>query len=235
MKRDADFSEEQLNAFVDGELDPEEKSRLYNESSRSPELDHRLCQHRKLKELVRYAYDDAPMPDVSYRTRMGRSSGIWRSLVAGVLLAAGAAVGLAGHALIGNEPSELTAAEATGQVTEPENFLLHVISGEPEQMRAALDYARFLLESDGERSVGRVEIVANEQGLDLLRSDVTPFASEVADLQRRSVVFYACSRTIERLEEQGIDVTLLPEARREYTALDRVVMRMQAGWTYQKI
>jgi intracellular sulfur oxidation DsrE/DsrF family protein len=116
-----------------------------------------------------------------------------------------------------------------------ENYLLHVVSGDPEQMYAALEQARFLLDAAGEGEVGHVEIIANERGIDLLRSDVTPFATEIAELQQQDVVFYACSRTIERLNEEGIEVVLVPDARQEYTAIDRVVSRMQQGWQYEKI
>jgi intracellular sulfur oxidation DsrE/DsrF family protein len=80
-----------------------------------------------------------------------------------------------------------------------------------------------------------VEIVANERGLDLLRSDVTPFAEEIRALQKNNVVFYACARSIQRLEESGVKVILVPDIRQDYTALDRVVMRMQDGWKYEKI
>ena len=60
MKKDEHYSEEQLNAFVDGELDPEEKSQLFNESERSATLDQRLCKQRKIKELIQHAYADVP-------------------------------------------------------------------------------------------------------------------------------------------------------------------------------
>ena len=65
MKKDEHYSEEQLNAFVDGELDPEEKSRVYNESERSPDLDQRLCRQRKIKDLVQHAYKSVPPPSRS--------------------------------------------------------------------------------------------------------------------------------------------------------------------------
>jgi intracellular sulfur oxidation DsrE/DsrF family protein len=110
-----------------------------------------------------------------------------------------------------------------------------VISGEPEQMLSALQEAERLLEATETGQVRQVEIVANEQGLNLLRSDVTPFASEISALQESNVVFYACSRTIERLEEKGVEVQLVPETRQAYTALDRVVIRMKDDWKYIKI
>jgi hypothetical protein len=182
MKKDEHFSEEQLNAFVDGELDPEEKSRLYNQSADSPDLDLRLCQLRKLKELVRHAYDDVPPATRPGGPPLRRSGPFGRSLVAGVLLAVGAAAGYLGHGLISSEPANKPA--ATAQVLEQaDNYLLHIVSGDPEQMHSALAHAKFLLDSADDGDFRRVEIVANERGLDLLRSDITPFAEEIRALQ----------------------------------------------------
>jgi hypothetical protein len=201
MKKDEHFSEEQLNAFVDGELDPEEKSRLYNQSADSPDLDLRLCQLRKLKELVRHAYDDVPPATRPGGPPLRRSGPFGRSLVAGVLLAVGAAAGYLGHGLISSEPANKPA--ATAQVLEQaDNYLLHIVSGDPEQMHSALAHAKFLLDSADDGDFRRVEIVA---------------------------------RSIQRLEEKGVKVILVPDIRQDYTALDRVVMRMQDGWQYEKI
>ncbi|MEJ2171556.1 MAG: hypothetical protein P8X59_02140 [Woeseiaceae bacterium] len=235
MKKDEGFSEEQLNAFVDGELDSEEKSRIYNEAELSPELDRRLCQQRKMKELVRHAYEDVPPP--RKRAPFRRSSFLSRTLVASILLAVGVTGGLFAHSYLDRQGldgarSGVNAASLHGDV---DNFILHVASGEPEQMRAALQEASHLLESGSAEHPRQVEIVANERGINLLRSDITPFAEEIRALSQRSVVFYACSRTVERLQEGGIEVMLVPEARHGYTALDRVVLRMKDGWNYIKI
>lgn len=234
MKKDEHFSEEQLNAFVDGELDPEEKSRLYNESAHAPDLDLRLCQLRKLKELVSHAYDDVPPAKRPGGPPLRRSGPFGGALVAGILLAVGAVAGYFGQGLISADPVAKPATAA--QVLEqPENYLLHVVSADPEQMQSALAHARYLLDSADEGEFRRVEIVANERGLDLLRSDVTPFAEEIRILQENDVVFYACARSIQRLEEKGVKVILVPDIQQDYTALDRVVMRMQDGWKYEKI
>jgi len=234
MNKDEHISEEQLNAFVDGELESEEKSRLLNESEHSAELDHRLCQQRKLKELVKHAYVDVPPPKHIASSQLAQSGFLGRSLVAGVMLV----LGLSGGFLVHNYFDQ-TQVSTTSVVSEPvaeiQNYLLHVVSGEPEQMLAALEQARYLLESADEDEFRQVEIIANEQGLNLLRSDITPFAEQITALQENNVVFYACSKTIERLEEKGVKVQLVPYANPDFTALDRVVTRMQAGWKYEKI
>lgn len=237
MKKDEHFSEEQLNALVDGELDPEEKSRLYSESERSAELDQRLCQQRKIKELVKHAYEEVPRPRRFAGAPLAPAGLFGRSLVASALLLLGLTIGfLAERYMVearGNGPASVAPVAAT--VSEPDNYILHVVSGEPEDMYAALQEARELLDSAEEGQFRQVEIVANEKGLDLLRSDVTPYADEIASLQASDVVFYACSRTIERLEEKGVKVHLLPKTNHDYTALDRVVLRMKDHWKYVKI
>jgi intracellular sulfur oxidation DsrE/DsrF family protein len=237
MNKDEHYSEEQLNAFVDGELDPEEKSRLYNESERSPDLDQRLCRQRKMKDLVQHAYAEVPPPSRSGGTPLTRTGFLGRMLAAGFLIAIGLSAGVIAHQYLDQRQIDTSSvtANATLPVQKIDKYLLHVVSGEPEQMLAALEHATHLLESAGSGEVRQVEIVANERGLDLLRSDVTPFATEIAALQQHNVVFYACSRTIERLEEQGVTVQLVPLTNPNYTALDRVVTRMQEGWKYEKI
>jgi intracellular sulfur oxidation DsrE/DsrF family protein len=223
------FSDEQLNAFVDGELDPEEKSRIYESARSDPDLDHRLCQTRKIKELVTFAYEDAPKLVPRSPSSRRRGGLLGRALAAGLLIIVGLAAGLAGHSALDRGWGQAAA------VVEPGNFLIHVASGEVADMAAALQRAEYLLASAPDDGVRQVEIIANERGLDLLRSDTTQFADEISALQARDVVFYACSRTIQRLEERGVEVRLVPHTVAHSTALDQLVRRMQEGWHYEKI
>jgi len=237
MSKDKNISEEQLNAFLDGELESEERTCLFDEAERSAELDQRLCQQRKLKELVKHAYREVPEPNRLLTGRRSSSSVLGLSLVASLLLGLGAIAGLFAHGFLVKPPAlENTAIASNPQaIAEMENYILHVTSGEPQQMRLALHKAKELLSSNEHGISRQVEIVANEKGLNLLRSDITPFSSEISALANHNVIFYACSKAIQRLEEKGIEVHLVPEAIPGYTALDRVVIRMQDGWQYIKI
>ena len=230
MNKDERTSEEQLNAFVDDELEPEEKARVYSEANHQPELDKRLCKQRKVKELVKLAYHDVPEPRRKGARSLVRGGLLGRALAASVLLAFGIALGFIAKAAI-DQTTDPTLVAAM----EPDRYLLHVASGDPIELAAALERAEFLLRSVPDNGVRQVEIVANEQGLNLLRADVTPFAAEISVLQAHDVVFYACSKTIQKLENSGVEVRLVPHTIAEYTALDRVVTRMQEGWHYEKI
>ena len=159
------------------------------------------------------------------------------AFAASVLILLGVTSGLFLRGFVDPAPRPQTLAATGGAQTAAasENYILHVINGEPEQMKLALQRTRELLDAAESGHHRQVEIVANEKGLDLLRSDITPYADEISALANENVIFYACSKAIQRLEEKGIEVQLVPEAIPGYTALDRVVIRMKDGWQYIKI
>jgi intracellular sulfur oxidation DsrE/DsrF family protein len=237
MKKDEHISEEQLNAFVDGELDSEERNSLFDATEKSKELDGRLCQQRKLKELVKHAYRDVPRARHRLPGPRTPKSLAGLALAASVLLAVGTLSGLLVHSYMDRSTEAQTfAATSTQQaVASSENYILHVTSGSAEQMKLALQRATTLLAAAEPGKPRKVEVVANDRGLNLLRSDITPFSTEIRALANQDVIFYACSKAIQRLEEKGVDVRLVPEAIVGYTALDRVVTRMKDGWQYIKI
>jgi intracellular sulfur oxidation DsrE/DsrF family protein len=234
MKQDDITSEEHLNAFTDGELDAEEESRIFELAEKSSELDVRLCQQRKLKEMVQHAYRNIPQSDQRTLQRRTSKRLLGLTIAAMLLLATGATVGwlTAQTTAPGQQGAPLAAAV---QPEQAEAHLLHLSSSDPARMGLALRRANEIINAPGATAARRVEIVVNEGGLDLLRSDITPFSEEIRELARDNVLFFACTRAIERMERMGIQVELLPEANTEYSALDRVVLRLQEGWGYVKI
>ncbi len=229
MKKDKDYSDEQLNAFIDGELDSEERSQLLDESVNSTEIDRRLCVQRKLKELVSVAYDEVPSPKRVKRVAQTRWSSFARSIAASALIFVGLGLGLYSHQQY-DQSNQIEISSVTSSPNS-ENHILHVVSGDRQHMLDVLERANQLLAE----SSGKVEIIANEKGLNLLRSDITPFAKEIEMLAENKVVFYACARAISRLEKEGVEIQLVPAANSHFTALDRLVLRLQDGWNYTKI
>ena len=231
MKKDDLISDEQLYAFTDGELEADEENRIFARAEQDSELDGRLCQHRKLKELVQHAYRDPPEPQRRPAGSLPRRSLFGLAAAALMVLA----VGVAGGWFAARLPVGGPDATASVVPASQDRWLLHVASSDRQHMETALNRADELMAAAGASPQRRVEIVANEGGLNLLRSDVTPFAERIRQLAEEDVLFFACSRAIKRLEEQGVRVQLVPEANTHYSALDRVVLRMQQGWTYEKI
>jgi intracellular sulfur oxidation DsrE/DsrF family protein len=94
--RPQEFSDEYLSAFVDNQLAPEEKDRVYLRVSRDETLSRRVCELRKLQDVVRLSYQTLPAaPARPHPT--GDRHRVGLSLAAGIALAVGVALGWALH------------------------------------------------------------------------------------------------------------------------------------------
>jgi intracellular sulfur oxidation DsrE/DsrF family protein len=237
MNKDDIISDEQLNAFADSELDTEEEKRILNLSEDSPDLSTRMCEQRRLKDLVRHAYREVPQPRHRLERKEQGSRLFTIAATAAICLSIGVAAGWFVSNSMNPTPDSMRMARATDQVVpvEPEPYLLHVTSNDPQRMQLALQRAQQLLNTADGKQPHQVEIIANEAGIDLLRSDVTPFGDQIRALFEQDVLFFACTNAIKKLEAKGIHVQLVPEANDQFTALDRVVLRMNEDWVYEKI
>jgi intracellular sulfur oxidation DsrE/DsrF family protein len=225
-----DFSDERLNAFVDDELGAQEREEILAALAEDAELGQRLCALRSTKELVRHAYGQVP---ASPRKRE-RHVFLWRgALAAGLALVVGTVIGWQGHRAASSHGFAL--AWLGGPFApQPTRVLLHLDSAQPERMEEALDLAETYLTKTKN---ARVELVVNNSGLDLLRQATTPHAQRIAKLAARydMLAFVACGNAIARYRSAGLDVTLVPQARVERTAIEHIVDRVRQGWTYLKI
>ncbi|KPK73668.1 MAG: hypothetical protein AMJ84_01655 [Acidithiobacillales bacterium SM23_46] len=208
-----DFSEEFLSAFVDDQLTAEEKSRAYEQINRDDSLNRRVCELRKVRDLVQLAYRDVPgAPSASGHGRRARMS----NLAAGVLLALGVAIGWALHApgddnklegasleFVQPDPVQITSSQSAATVPSepaqpnarramevakagtPAKVLIHVNDGEMTHLGQALDEVDNLARYYREASINaRIEVVMNGDGLSLVRADVTNFGARIARIQR---------------------------------------------------
>jgi uncharacterized protein len=62
MSQEKRYSDEFLNAFVDDQIAAEEKSRAYIDIGQDEALNRRVCELRKLHDLVQLAYREPPAP-----------------------------------------------------------------------------------------------------------------------------------------------------------------------------
>lgn len=245
MLNHAEVSAEQLNAFIDNELDADDKARLLEQMAADAGLRARVCELWQLKELVRGGY---PL-DGGKRGRQGCSRAAetprWaQALAASVVLVAGAAVGWllhgnsSAHGLAAGPAAGSQAIAAAGATAAADRIVLHLESGDPEKLKAALDEVEKLsIGQSGAASPPRVELVANGQGLKLLRADVSPYAARVRTLQdaHANVNFVACRVAIRALQRQGVQVKLIPHVDVAASAPDEILLRLQQGWRYRHI
>lgn len=239
---DHPVSDEYLNAFLDGELAADEREQALRRLEGDEAFKARVCELRSLKERVKGAYAD--LPAMTPRRKGGGFSPAWRqALAAGVMLA----LGLAGGWLAREQTQPGPAYDrlaglpagyqpvALGTKVDPDKVVLHLDSNDPARVVAALDLAERLLARRGDR--GRVELLVNSHGLNLLRQETSLYRDRIGVLAVRhpNLAFVACGQTIARLRHDGVAVELLPQARVARSAIGEILDRMQQGWVYVKV
>ncbi len=239
-----EISQEQLNAFIDGELDLTEKDRLFAALEGNPELAHQLCTLRAVKEMVRHGYAEPPP---AHRNKRPRQFAMSHYLATGMVLVLGLAIGWLGRdwnspsrlaQLTQNHAAMLRPVSLAGVKPDTRKIILHVDSDQPVKLKTLLDDVDYLLQHQtAEGRPVRIEVIANNYGLDLLRADVTPYAARIDELARQhtNISFVACGQTVRRLTKEGVKVELLPQARVAPTAIGQIINRLQHGWTYIKV
>jgi intracellular sulfur oxidation DsrE/DsrF family protein len=235
---DVGVSDEQLNAFVDGELTPADAAALLERLPHDAALRERVAQLRLAQDLVRHAYaGSVPPAPVAPRhvtaPRQGRPAVAVASLAAGLLL------GWLGHEALrapGDGALQLGATPAVQADTT--RIVLHLSTDAADKVQSVLERAEgLLLAARGSGRAVTVEIVANGPGLDLLRAATSSQAQRIEALRRNyaTLSLVACGQTMQKLREVGADVRLLPGTQVATSALDEIVLRMQQGWTYLRI
>lgn len=244
MNSKESFSDEFLNAFVDNQLESTEKSQVYAVINRDEDLNRRVCELRKIRDLVQLAYADVPggeraTPGGTTRVRLGFR------VAASLLLALGIALGWLLHQPWRTAPLQASSGNkgarqiAGASVVKGAKVLLHLSSGDRERMQETLDEAEELLKYyQQHHQSARVEVLANGTGLDLLRRDTSPFSMRIEKMARQyqNLRFVACQNTIDRLKrEQGIVAQLLPGVVVIDSAVAQIMRRQQQGWAYIQV
>jgi len=224
MSQEREVSREMQNAFVDGQLDAADWTALVERMGNDEALRRQVCELRTLKDMVKSAYASArPHGTAPAADRRG-----W-ARVAGLALV----FALAGW--LTHDATERIGAAAALRGVAANGLVVHVASSRGEVVNTALEEVEDYLRDA--RTAGRkvrVEIVANQTGLDILRADKSTYSKRLERLRAMypNLTYIACHQTADRLREKGVKVTLLPGVHFAPTALDEIVKRMQQGWVY---
>jgi hypothetical protein len=77
MSQGYEFSDEFINAFVDNQVTPEEKARVYAHTVSDEAFNRRVCELRKIRDLIRLAYLELSMPRQGRVTTSVTAAGHW--------------------------------------------------------------------------------------------------------------------------------------------------------------
>ena len=237
------YSDEILNAYLDNELATEERQRLIEDLRENDGLRQRVCKLEQVRNMVSIAYHDIPDPQHNMDTKQ-RGLSSFAGIAAGILVVVGIVGGWFGHAYLQQQNSLVQLADRI-QVNNPADpakpwkVLLHVTSDDAFRLNAVLDEAeKILREYKAKQQKVSIQILANGKGLNLLRSDKSPYSKRIAELQSNydNLIFMACAKAMARVKQRiGKDVKLLPDTHIAPSALSEALNRQKEGWTYIKI
>lgn len=237
MKDTPTISQESLNAFLDGELAAHERSQILTIIQHDKALAQELCELRQTKELLALAYQDPPQPPTQ-KTRAAILSPqrTRRGIAATLLLGLGLGIGWFTHLnmTVATSPSLQNIAQLDISNADNSKILLHISTMDVSRVKAALDTTEELLNNPRGKKPFQLEVLANADGLGLLREG-SPYAKRIHDIAREhgNVSFKACGFAMEhsRLKE-GNEVKLIPEAQRVDAGLEQILRRLKDGWMY---
>ncbi|MFN3883164.1 MAG: zf-HC2 domain-containing protein [Rhodocyclaceae bacterium] len=230
-----DISDEILGAYIDNELDAAERAAIQEHITTDDALRARACELWQLKQMMRGAY---PLPrHVGEKTQQARKppgKGGWpHALAASLFIAVGMISGWLANDRFDADRQLDRQIEAIRN--DGGRVVLHLFSDEPARMQAALRMAEQLASArDAQGRPFRVEFLANGPGLHLLRVGGSPYAERIETLRRqyRNLRLVACHQAITRMQERGLEVTLLPGVEVAVSAESELSTRLTQGWRY---
>ncbi len=233
------FSDEMINAYADGELQGSEKNEFERELQNDPQLQQAVVELSALKVQLNHAYKGVEAPELPQINGVGYRVVAYAALLI-VAFSGGWISSDFMHApRVSGVQASLFSQEGVQAVSErPGKYILHIGQRDDRKFRKTLDEAEALLmQYKNNHQDIELEIIANAGGVDLLRLGATPYSDRVKQLSMRypNIKFIACSNAIERLQEQGIEPSLIQAVHQGPTAIDQVVKRVSEGWTYVKI
>ncbi len=220
-----------LNALADNELDAKEQEELLAVLDEDELLRNELCDIRRVKDLVKYAY---PLDEIPGDQTSGRGHTLLSRAASVVLLLLSGFIG--GWALSSNDDRQLDAFRLSDVEPDAMKVVLYLGDSDPSKFQETLATAEKLLKRY-EQNGTEVYVVTSAGGVDLLRTATTSVAADISALKDRyaSLHFVACNNTLFNLKKKGKPIQLVEEAEVAPSAVSFVVNHLKKGWTYMAI
>lgn len=224
-----------LHAYVDGELDSQEKSRFLLQLENNKDIRTRTCELQRTKEWVKFSFEGetAPtqtLPGIHWRLRHTSPFNIAASLL--IVLVAFSA-GWASHSMKENAASVIALDTIND---EAPHVVLHISEADEIRFAGVLERTEEILHQYRNTGV-QIEVVANSGGLDFMRTASSQHIDSIKRIieQYDNVRFIACARGLDRLRSHGLDATVINGVDSSAPAADHLIERLTEGWTYIRI
>lgn len=236
---------DQLNAFIDDELDPKQREEILEKLDNEPELKGEICDAQRLKDLMNFAYPIEFSAKQKRSTRVRSYGAIAASLllVLGLgfvggymsrsLLQKGTTTRVVHTSTIDTTSSSMQAVALSSSQEIPNKVIIYLGHSQKEKFIETLNKAEEML--DKYRQDGtEVYVVTSAGGIDLLRANDTAVQRRIAQMKdlHPTLHFVACNNQIYQLHRKGHPVNLIKEAEVAPSAVQFVVDHLTKGWKY---
>ncbi len=229
MNKRESVSSDMLQALLDNELSEDDRAMVKAAIATDQNLAGEFLELKRLKGRLRSAYAHPPVaPPRRDLFRPVPWLGYGVAAAVGAFVAVVLVFGLR-HA---QQPTHIVPEQPLDRV------VFHISTGGPAAGEALLDQVEWVLETyrkDGRPL--RAQLVANNLGLNLYRSDLSQHAERIRELHNRypNIVFAACGNTLKRLsKKERRRISLLPEVVVVDSGIAELTRRHKQGWIYIK-
>lgn len=231
------ISTQQLNAFLDNELEPDERAHVLSALRDNPALSERLAAMQRVNALISLAYTNVPTPEERPVFNKPRIITPLRLAASITILLLGGLVGWFFHPLAQTHAVLPFTNLSQLNINNPpdDKILIHINAMDDKRITTALDDTEHLLQNAKKKGKPlQLEIVANASGLGMLRKG-SPYAQRIQQIAaaNSNVSFLACGFAMENAKlKEGRDIDLIPQAHKVDAALEEILRRLKAGWLY---
>ncbi len=248
MNTQNQYSDEHINAYIDGELDVDERARLLYDEQQDDLLAKRINDARILKEKVQLAYSDLTLKQSGkYATTCSTFANQHRLLVAGFSILF-IAVALLLPALMNNNDIALakqlikntpiiSASAIEENIGTHKKIVINLSQYQPDIFDDTLNnIEKLLLQKRNDKSFN-IEIVAHGKGLKALDTDTSAHAQRITLLTYKfdNLKLVACAKSLADLATSGQPVKLMKSIMLTPSAAEQIAKRTGEGWLYLKL
>jgi len=237
------ISTEMLHAYIDNELDEREALEVEVEIKKSSQLQKQLRDFQQVKLKIQASYASLRAP-VRSQSPSSKSAWLSTAIAASLTLTLGISSGWYGHQYMVNSEQNagvidnLLGVKLHAVTPQDDKIIIHLAQNDQLLFDKALQKAEALLKRfESMEQKGAIQVLANSNGMDILRDDKSPYKQRIVNLMNQydNIQFVACQNTIKRLESNGQNVDLINGVQVHGPVINEIVSHMQDGWTYIKI
>ena len=248
MSQRNEYSDEHISAYIDGELDNDERARLLFDEQEDAALAQRVNEVRMLKEKIQLAYPELPDKNATKTSfNFTTFTHHHRTLVASLfILTAVSAMFtynmskddnliLAKQLIKNTQP--ISANSINDAIDTHKHVVIHVSQYDPRNFTEIVNHIETLLYQRNNDKSFSIEIVANGRGLKALDIETSIHAERISQLAKQfnSLEIVACAKSLAQLAEEGDPIQLMKSIMITPSAAHQISKRINEDWFYLKV